>query len=279
MAYEIGTATGHNDLLAKLHAFVTSTVNMGAGQEWVAENYDTGSVNNELILRGQGLAGTDAIYCGIRTYQDATQDYYNWAFRGFIGYVPGDPFASQPGASGEEAILLWDQPMSYWLVADGQHITLVVKVSTVFQVMFLGFPKPYATPGQYPYPLLIGGMYNGAPGLRWSDTGGAHTMFLRGSNLTLRFIDGTWLTSFSAYPYSMAISSSMRETFTGEYPILPVVFYDGTPNEYAELQDLFFIPGFGNAAENTFTASGKNYVVFQDAFRTADNSYFALRLD
>lgn len=279
MAYEIGTATGHNDLLAKLHAFVTSAVTMGAGQEWVAERYDTATDNHELILRGPGLAGTDNIYVGIRTYEDSGLDYFNWAMRGFIGYVPGDAFSLQPGASNEKAILLWNQPMNYWLVADGQHITLVVKVSTVFQVLFLGLPKPYATPGQYPYPLLIGGMYNGAPAKRWSNNDNEHVMFLKGSNLALRFVNGTWLESLSSYPYSQGIASAMRESFSGEYPILPIVFTDDTPNEYVELQDLFFIPGFANAAENTFIESTKNYVVFQDAFRTDDDSYFALRLD
>jgi hypothetical protein len=95
MAVEIGTATGYKDLLAKLRTFLTGL----AVNPWTSLRYTVGGGTNpdELILRAPGLAGTDQIYVGITTFENATADYFNWRLAGFTGYNAALAFGAQPG--------------------------------------------------------------------------------------------------------------------------------------------------------------------------------------
>ena len=52
-------------------------------------------------------------------------------------------------------------------VANGRRIVVVVKTGTYYECVHLGLFLPYATPAQYPYPLVVGGSYNGST--RWSN--------------------------------------------------------------------------------------------------------------
>jgi hypothetical protein len=45
-----------------------------------------------------------------------------------------------------------------------------------------------------------------------------------------------------------------------------------------ELDGAYFIPGFGQAAENIVTISGQDYLVVQNIFRTTSDAYWALKL-
>lgn len=60
--------------------------------------------------------------------------------------------------------------MPYWLVASGRSLRFAVKVSTSYEGGYLGFILPYASPGQYPYPLAVGGSLvpqDGARSAEW----------------------------------------------------------------------------------------------------------------
>src|SRR5690606_34479125 len=79
MAFEIGTATDYRDLLDRFHAFITTNPDLvAANQQWQALRWTTDAQNKELILKAPGLAGTEEIYCGIRTSESATSGYYLW---------------------------------------------------------------------------------------------------------------------------------------------------------------------------------------------------------
>ncbi|QIE87329.1 hypothetical protein [Pseudomonas nitroreducens] len=246
--------------------------------------YDTVPANRELILKAPGLSGTEEIYVGFRTYQDASADYYNLLAATFTGYVAGNTFDTQPGArlSGVPA---HNNRIDYWLTLNGQRIALAMKVGTpVYESAYVGKMLPYARPSQYPYPVVCAGMLNGAAATRFSDT--AHSMPYKGqrTNMALRTNDG-WIQPY-CYPWnnseiantSLSSYGQMRDT-GGVYYLLPIELNDNTANLWGRLDGIFYISGFNNAVENTLVIDGVTYVVIQDVSRTSHIDYYAMRMD
>ena len=248
---------------------------------WTVLRYDTVPANRELILRGSGFSGTEEIFVGFRTYQDAAADYYNLCAAAFTGYVPGKTFDTQPGArlSGVPA---HNQRIDYWLTVNGQRIALAMKVGTpVYESAYVGKILPYARPSQYPYPVACIGMLSGAAATRFSDT--AHSMGYKGNTaaMALRFNSGAWLLTH-AWPWNnetLAGSTSQLRDTAGNYPLMPIVLNDNSANVYGELDGIRQVSGFNNTVESTFVAGGKTYVVIQDVSRTGFIDYYAMRLD
>ena len=122
---------------------------------------------SEVILKAPGNAGTDNIYTGIRSEYDAAAGWYNLFMNGYTGFDPNVmSWFRHPGAlPGWSAqyprsvpmVPCWDAAMPYWFSASGRSFRFAVKVSTSYEGGYLGFLLPYATPGQYPYPLAVGG--------------------------------------------------------------------------------------------------------------------------
>lgn len=288
MAYETGTVTdssgsfalAHQNLLEQIEAQVTSEVFMGAGQAWTTLRY-VATGDHELILQGPGLAGTEEIYVGIKLYHSVDSDYYNCKVAVFTGYVSGNTFETQPGASGMLGVPLHNQSITYWLVANGQRIALAGKVGTpVYESFYIGKFLQYATPSQYPYPVVAAGMLNSASATRFSDT--AHSMPYRGarSNMQMRFVDGSWKQP-EIWPWNntrLTSNPKLRECPTDHYPLLPLTLSDSTPNIYGELDGIFHVSGFNNAVENTITIGADTYLVVQDVWRTAHETYYAMKL-
>ncbi|MDR2186855.1 MAG: hypothetical protein LBE62_02250 [Azonexus sp.] len=263
----------HYAMLAAIHSFATAN-------GWQALRYDTSAADQQLILKGPGYTGTEEIFIGFRTYQNANADYYNLLAGVFTGYVPANSFDTQPGAvlSGVPA---HNQRIDYWLTLNPQRIALAMKVGTpVYEHAYVGKMLPYARPSQYPYPVVCGGALNGAAATRFSDT--AHMSYIWGNraNMRLRTNDG-WMQPH-CYPWSDAFIAgaavNMRDT-AGLYLLPPVELHDNAANVWGALDGIFYITGFDNAVENTLTLGGVNYVVFQDVWRTAHNAYYAMRLD
>ncbi len=246
---------------------------------WTVLRYDDVSANRELILKGAGLSGEEEIFVGFRTYQDANADYYNLLAGVFTGYVAGNSFDTQPGArlSGVPA---HNQRIDYWLTLNGQRIVLAMKVGTpVYESCYVGKMLPYGRPSQYPYPVVCGGMLNGAAATRFSET--AHSIPYKGNraNMALRSNDG-WL-QVHCYPWGNAAltgTTQLRDT-GGVYHLLPVELHDNSANLWGALDGIFYISGFDNAVENTLTIEGVTYVVLQDVARTGHTDYYAMRLD
>lgn len=300
MAFESSTATNYLDLLTRLHTFLTSHADLvAAGRTWAVERWTNG---DELILRGPGLAGDQAIYVGLRAYEDVGADYYNWGLRGFTGYLASETFALQPGASPEVYVHLWNDSIPYWFVANGQRIVAVMKISTVYQALYLGYFLPYATPGQFPYPILAGGASSNST-WRWSVVSANHRHFTNPGQYCLRMRDltGQWLDFVNWYqsgasevqrydrnlwPYggqgsqSDDLVSAMRDAPGGRYSLTPIILNAKNPanNVYGELDGCYHVSGFGNAAENLITEGGVNHLVVQNVYRTSRPDYWALRL-
>lgn len=161
MAYETGTATSHTDLFDKLKLFLTTNVDLVAdSQEWTVEwEAPIGAPNlTDIVLKGPGLAGGDAVLVGLSLAVSVPDDSYILFSRGMTGVTPESvAIAGHVNRSPLVGMYLDLNPMTYWFVANGRRFVVVMKISTVFQAMYGGLYLPYALPTIYPYPFFIGG--------------------------------------------------------------------------------------------------------------------------
>lgn len=111
----------------------------------------------ELMVKGKGLGGTDEVYVNFKVFENTSLDIYNWVIQGAAGYISANAVDDQPGQSRKVGLSLWNNPMKYWFVANGRRVIVIAKVSTFYIAGYFGLMLPYGTPGQYPYPLFIGG--------------------------------------------------------------------------------------------------------------------------
>jgi hypothetical protein len=249
---------------------------------WTTLRYLDPSGNDdvrELILKGVGLSGSEEIYIGFRAYQNANADWYNMSAACFTGYVADNDFDQQPGYI-ERGLCAHNQRIDYWLVANAQRVFFSLKIGApaVYEVAYTGKYFPYATPGQYPYPVCCIGMWNSAqPTARYDSTSSNHTCGAKGntSNGYLRDVMGTW-DKFNNAPYA-TMAASRRDT-GGYYQLQASVLYTSN-NIWGELDSIRYLTGFNNVSENTVTIDGKTHVLIADAFRNGIGDYFALEMD
>lgn len=91
---------------------------------------------------------------------------------------------------------------------------------------------------------------------------------------------GVWPTSVRNVGAS-APRRDYREVLGGGYLLQPLIMHQQQPTDavWGELEGCMAISGFSNAAENTTTFAGKNYVIFQNVTRTEVHEYWAMALD
>lgn len=72
-----------------------------------------------------------------------------------------------------------------------------------------------------------------------------------------------------------------RECLGGGYIVQPCIPLQRSPYPcvYGELEGTYVISGYQNTAENTTTVSGKNMVIFQNAYRNSAHEFWALSMD
>lgn len=301
MPHQIGFVAAGSGKLAHQH-MVATVRDFAVANGWTLLRFSDAGADHEVILRAPGLSGTEQIFVGLRTYQDAGADYYNLLAGVFTGYVAGNTFDTQPGAwlSGVPA---HNNRIDYWLTLNGQRLVLAMKVGTpVYETCYLGKFLPYATPGQFPYPVVCAGPLSGAAATRFSEV--SHSMPFKGAGpdgmqrpgMRLRTVGGLWVQPW-CWPWGLVDFSvsdiagsvrALRDT-DGHYPLLPLVMHDnsavnnGTPgtvgNVFGELDGVFYISGFDNAVENTLVIDGRTHVVVQDCARTGHTDYVAIRMD
>jgi len=158
----------------------------------------------------------------------------------------------------------------------------------------MGFMLPFATPGQYPYPLLIGGcLAAGQVGTRYSNT--VYNNWWKGynwrsgsvytDNVYLRDPGGVWWKpEVLAYFYVAGVSREMRNTIhdsgiqVGYYGITSLTLYEhDLASIQGDIDGLYHISGFNNVTENTIVVDGITYIVFRDVWRTEFDDYMVLR--
>ncbi|CAJ0862053.1 hypothetical protein R77567_01612 [Ralstonia sp. LMG 32965] len=305
MSVKTGTATGYLDLLNQLRTFLTTDATLtAAGQNWTelatnASSYTVGqdTVDFETYLKAPGLSGSEAIYLNIRAYHYVAGDYYNFELRGAQGYNASASFVNQPGLSPAAYVPLWNQPIPYWFIANGQRVIVVAKISTNYESLYMGKFLPYGTPGQYPYPVAIGGMTD-TMDIRFSDTSGRHNAFFDPVALQVCGVDNSWNTfrnwdgntNYQTYQnvwpwgYGQNDSNSrltwMATSLDGGYPIFPARLEESSPspNCRGELDGVGFVPGNQQSSENTINDGTNSWTVFQNAHRTYADAYCAIKM-
>lgn len=274
---------------------------------WTALRSVAGS---EFIWRAPGDSGTEQIFVGAQAFSNVSGDYYNWRLLGATGFQSGNAFNAQPGAVTDPVLPLWNSSTPYWFVASGKRVVVVAKVSTVYEMAYLGAIDAYASPGQFSYPVAVGGSMAwytepaaNSVNWRWSYTGNEHRGCAFGGNysaardvdspIRLRKPDGTWR-GFSynsgtpvgaIWPYGngsgTSIMTDVRPNLDGSYPLLPIVLAEdmgATENVFGELAGVMATTGHGNAAENTITVGRDTWLVVQNIHRTTKTDYCAVRL-
>lgn len=316
MAYESGTATDHKDLLLKLKNFLTTHVGLtvqNPSQAWTVMRYlNPTDGAHELVVRGPGLGGTDAVYVGIKT-EDLANGGRNWQLQGFTGYDGMASFDSQPGGlvANVPRLLLLGSGMPYWFFANGRRIIVVARASTSYQIAYLGFIMPYGPPANLPYPMFVGGCACTAS--VWTETSSnSNTPFFsaRGdapSNVRPTLSSGYFMTAgwknvlekfyyynnwYADYelfvlphaaggvnPSGKKALELLRPNPDGTYPLLSMTLCasGAVRNVYGEFEGMYGIPGIGIAAEDVITVGGQQYIVFNGGSLTARNSFVAIK--
>lgn len=327
MSTKTGTATDYLDCLNQLRTFLTTDSTLvSLGQNWtelatnsssytVNDNGQINTVDFESYMCAPGLSGSEAIYINFQAYHNVAADIYNWRIKGAIGFLAlggSNTFFTQPNCSPDAYMLMWNQPLTYWFIANGQRVIVVVKIATIYDSGYFGKFLPYGTSGQFPYPLCIGGAAGSGitgvgdglePGLanvRYSETGNGHACFFDPYNLFWLDVSNVWRvignwfqgTHHSSAQYDSIwpwfyddgddLGAILETNLDGSYPLLQsrlsIGGTSGAPvNELGELDGVFFSTGFGASSESQITDASSNvYYLFQNAFRTSKENYVAL---
>ena len=298
-------ATDYADLLDRLVTFATAN-------GWT----ELENTSDKVVLQGEG-AGSDEIIVAFQKYSDVPSDSYGLRLNGYTGYNDGLTFLNQPGAiqSGNSALPLWNSTIPYWFIVNTRRIIVIAKISTTYQMAYLGFYLPYATPGQYPYPLMVGGSGNdplGATKPRWSGATGDASMFWSGvavttpsntTNLNTLIPSNAWMSESNAFLTPVSGGRTFQQMqLKGMHPymntslstrwigaadesavLLPIelVLSNTTPlfkGFMGELDGIFYVSGNGRASEDIITVGGDDHLVVQNVFRTGVGDYCAVRL-
>ena len=292
MAWTSGTAAatglgGQHNLVVALKAFLEGTPG------WVSQRYvetvTTDGATREQIYKAPGLSGIEEIYVGFIANRNVAADIYNFYISGFTGYISGNPWSGQPSKLiNEPQIPMWNSAIDYYFVANGQRCIILTKINNIWVCGYFGKYLPYATPGQYPYPLYVGGMYTGSR-IRYDNIG--QVAFFKGGTIAnyMRFVDGNWRQP-QIFPYAGArilrntksVSTNTEVVEPGYWGLHPLVLSENTTgyvNNYGELDGLYYISGFSNAIGNIVTLSGINYFIFSDFGRLGLKDFAALKLE
>lgn len=292
MGHAIATVTGSTGGGNEAHYKVLAAIKtLAEANGWTTLRYVNTGADRELILNSSGLSGSEDIYIGFRTYQSVSSDYYNILVGVFTGYVSANSFDSQPGAK-LSGVPCHNNAVTYFITANAQRIAGCFKVGTpVYTHFYAGKMFPYSRPGEYPSPLVCGGMFNGAAEKRFSDGDFSFPYHGRESGnagrpslLWLRDQAGAWrrLSHFPFYNGQSGADNWNGDNALANYNYLsggdnarslvpagtnyqpqPIILYsaeaDGVEfygNVFGELDGIYQVSGFNNNVENVMQIGG-----------------------
>ena len=263
------------------------------------------TADGHQAYRGLGLTRNENIYMYTGTFADTGADVYNFWVSSALGYYAANNWKNQPGAlASANYVYGWNAPIPYWLVANGQRIILVFKVSTTYHALHVGKILPYALPSEYGYPVYCGGEHT-SHNMRWSSVSEDMRHFVDpGLGNYICLPDGNWhsvrnwkdqsgaevhaedhrnvwpFAGGSQGSYSHDRQRAFRENVDGTYSLLPLIISSSSPSTQilGEIDGAYWVSGFNNAAENIITIGGVDYLVVQNVFRTHRFHYWALKL-
>lgn len=306
MAVQIGTAGNYLDLLDQLIVFLTTNSTLAAaGQTWqVKRDANPPALGHsgmrEVQLMAPGLSGTEQWYSSIMAYENTLTDIYNWQLLGGVGYLASVDVDNQPGRSAYQYLHLVNSAIPYWFIANGRRVIVVAKISTTYQIAYIGAFLPYATPTQVPYPMFVGGSSSTST-FRWSNNSVTHKSFFDPSQYSssVYYPDGTWqrpyntntntpasrqqfinMSPYEGSGYTREVYTLLRDNVDSSYSMYPIQITMTSPanNVLGELDGMYATSGHNTASENLITVGGVDHLVVQDIFRTDRYNYCAIAL-
>ena len=285
MAFSVGTSTDWKDLLNDLVTFVTAN-------GWTLEK--TVTVNTEVeerYLRGPGSAVDSQVYVNIRTGAVVSDAAYWWEVRGAVGFDTNLTFDNQPGTSPDTYLLLRNASIDYWFAVSDRRIVVVAQVNTSYFSMYAGFFLPFATPIEYPFPLYVAASKGPPPLIFTTTNSGIRSVADPGIRAAyLREGGGQWQQVYNHddaltadddfqshqnigyYTWPYFAGGGAQSTPSSNFPLIDIrpppadttaniivpVHLHGSGFDQGVvgfLEEIYWIPGFGVGAEQTFTLS------------------------
>ncbi len=257
----------------------------------------------EFAWKAPGLDGTRAIHVGGYVYRDPGADVHNLALYAWRYHDDAKSVTGQHHGSTRCMLSLANSPMNYWIVANGQRVIVLARVSTVYEMAYLGFGLPYEQPSAHPWPAVIAGTSE-TENLRWSSTSVSHRLaFMPGDGMHAYYPDNVWRrvrnrsdgtgddgsgdTSsgkvwLSAYESGGGVVDWLRDRIDGGRVLIPcAILHAVSPTYHAwgELDGLYWTSGYNASAESLIAADGYDHLVHNNIFRTAIQHWGAIRLD
>jgi hypothetical protein len=311
-SYAEGSATNYDDLLTKLRDFLTADATLvAAGENWSLLKEDASlatyamtGINDptytgtfrDLYLRGPGLAATDNVYVNIRQYQNSGASLYNWMLSGATGFDTNDNWEEQEGIGIQSSVVpsfpLSNSSIDYIFVANGRRFIVVVTISGDTYFCYCGLIVPYATPSEYPYPLLIAGTSGSLSNNVTSsdvqnitDYTETPLAMLRLDSAIWQKMDTTESAGFLVWPWSEVALSGLWNTYgnlDGSFNVVPGVLYSSQylGSVHGELEGVYYVPKGGVVdltAGDTITIGSDVYFVLQNGQRTVEGEYCAIK--
>lgn len=268
---------------------------------------------SQTIWKAPGNDGDSEILVGIHILERQDADYFDWEIAAFDGYLATSLWREQAGHHSKLFMPLWDSSIPYWFVADGRRAVVIAKISSQYEVAFLGFLDPYFSPDQWPYPIAIGGSlaFGVSPpawqstDYRWSNSDLDHCAFpisdpgAFGAGVTedrpmrARDISGIWLgfdaqmngadlymgSPFHAmWPYCTGISL-LDYNLNAGYALWPIMLNGAAPNTIGQLPGVACVTGQGLTAETLIRYGQIAWIAINNINRTERNEWFAIALD
>jgi hypothetical protein len=312
MAVEQGTATNFLDFYNKLRDFLTTNADLvTAGEEWtqIYGSVGTLTLDDEIVVQGPGLAGTDEIRVRLQPAYDAVANRYNLSLYGLPNWNPALAPIDQFNHGTARYMHLWNSSIPYTFVANGRRFVAVAQITSVVEACYAGFFLPYALPDEYPYPMAVGGSSTTSTWL-YSESSVAHSHFVNPSgSLQVYGPNNAWIAftnftqgsgnsyQFSGFgsvvmPYQTpnndssfrGVWSVLRECFGGAYPLHPLILATAavpTAARLGVLDGCYHVPGIGNSHGSLLDIDAPgDHMVVQNVART-DNwlGYWALKLE
>jgi hypothetical protein len=247
-------------------------------------------------------SGGGPVHVGGALWRNTAADIHNWQLTswrfheprlGVFGQVDGAPWAS---------LSLHNGPIPYWFVANARRVIVVARISTIYQLAYLGLGLPYEPPAVHAWPGVCAG--TSEANIRWSATDPPHRLaFMPGNGMHAYYPDNLWrrvrnrtsgtgddgsgdAASGNVWPSALDTVGTalayLRDRLDGGQVLLPCsIVHAVSPvfHHWGELDGLFWTSGFNNAAENLIAAEGFDHLVINNVFRTAVQHWGAVRLD
>ena len=289
----------------------SSTLALGALRMLRSDGVD--AAFGQVIWEAPGNDGDSAILVGVHPFERQDADYYDWEIAGFDAHLASSLWKEQAGYQGKLFLPLWDASIPYWFICDGRRAIVIAKLSTQYELAYLGLLEPFFSTEQWPYPLALGGALAFGENIpawsstdyRFTNTSNAHRAFTHSDaqgysfanpylrQMRVRDWSGTWL-GFDAtsedglpslnpdghfiWPYSGGLEL-LDPNLDGSYATWPVILNTGTPNTVGQLSGVACVTGQGLTAETLIRKGQIDWIAFHNVYRTDREDFLAIALD